>query len=74
MHLTSTSDSVTWARDVSLVGPTVEQLLSAVMEMQATFGAVEVRHTSDLTNGTATYSAKSATDTCPGMWRITALD
>lgn len=71
---THTSDSETLGRDVSLVNPTAEKLLLVVAAMQATFGAVEVRHTSDLTKETATCNASDATDIWRGTWRITALD
>jgi hypothetical protein len=74
LRSTSTSDSVTSARDVSLVEPTADQLLWAVLEMQAIFGAVEVRHISDSTRETSTSSAKGAIVICPGTWLITGLD
>ena len=59
---------------VSLVDQPAERVLSVVAAMQDIFGAVEVRHTSDLTKETATSNANTATAICRGTWLITALD
>ena len=74
LRSTGTSDSETSAKAVSLVEPTADQLLWAVLEMQATFGVVEVRHTSDLMSTTATFNVSGAIATFPGTWLITGLD
>jgi hypothetical protein len=44
------------------------------MEMQDTFGAVEVRLISGSMNETSICNAKDATDICQATLQITALD